>query len=206
MNFFDFRICSKKFKNTVQKNYSYLKEQYAKDGKNLPNRITEGRLLFSFVLGLLLYFSSNSRVIEWIVFVLFVLIAATDKLDGYLARKLNKVTEFGKLFDPIVDKVLMGMVLIPVLFIYGDLWPFIVVILVCELVVSGISLWKKFQVSWLGKLRMVVQCVALSFLFLPIGNLYALKRDFIITTMVVNMVSMISCILRAIKIGRNSDS
>ena len=185
---------------------NYFIEQYKKDGNNLPNRITEVRLFFSVIVGLLLSFSSNSKFLQWVVFVMFILVAATDTVDGRLARKLNKVTELGKILDPMVDKVLMFMVLIPVLFIYRDLWPFIVVILICELVVIGISIRKRIPVNWWGKLRMMVQCVALSFLFLPVGSLYVFKKYFIIATVVVNAVSMILYILKAIKIGRNSDS
>jgi CDP-diacylglycerol--glycerol-3-phosphate 3-phosphatidyltransferase len=209
MGIFNFRICLKRFQNTAKKNYSYFIEQYKKDGKNLPNRITELRLTFSFIIGFLLlclYFLPDNKILGWIIFVLFVLIAVTDILDGCLARRLHQVTKLGKILDPVTDKVLMFMVLIPILFIYGDLWPFIVAILACEMVVTGINFRKRIPVSWLGKLRMLVQCAALAFLFLPVNNLYVFKKDSIGVAMVVNFVSMASYILRAIKIGRNSDS
>lgn len=72
---------------------------------NLPNLITFSRLLgVPFLLYGLYDPSAQSR---WICTAIFVVAAATDWLDGYLARKLNQITDLGKFLDPLVDKLLV---------------------------------------------------------------------------------------------------
>ena len=72
---------------------------------NLPNLVTFSRLLgVPFLLYGLYDPSVQSR---WICVAIFVVAAATDWLDGYLARKLNQITDLGKFLDPLVDKLLV---------------------------------------------------------------------------------------------------
>jgi CDP-diacylglycerol--glycerol-3-phosphate 3-phosphatidyltransferase len=72
---------------------------------NLPTWITVSRLL---AVPLLLY-GLRTPTIEgrWFMLVVFLVAAGTDWVDGYLARKLNQVTELGKFLDPLVDKLLV---------------------------------------------------------------------------------------------------
>ncbi len=78
--------------------------------RNVPNILTVSRLFFAFVIMLLLIapfpFTKTAALL------LFVLAGFTDYLDGYLARKLNLVTAFGKLMDPLTDKVMVCAVFI----------------------------------------------------------------------------------------------
>ena len=72
---------------------------------NLPTWITVSRLLgLPFILYLLHSPSVGGR---WISLVIFLVAASTDWVDGYLARKLDQVTELGKFLDPLVDKLLV---------------------------------------------------------------------------------------------------
>jgi len=70
---------------------------------NVPNALTLARMLMipDFVW---LYFAEEKR--PWIPMIVYVLASLTDYVDGYLARKWNQVTWFGKLFDPLADKVM----------------------------------------------------------------------------------------------------
>ena len=70
---------------------------------NLPNALTLFRLLLILTF-LWLYFSEPER--PWIALTVYLGAAITDYVDGYLARRWNQVTWFGKLFDPLADKVL----------------------------------------------------------------------------------------------------
>jgi CDP-diacylglycerol--glycerol-3-phosphate 3-phosphatidyltransferase len=73
---------------------------------NLPNSITLGRLVLT---GVFIAAASAGGVAgHWIALVSFVLAAASDFLDGWLARRLGMVTPIGKLMDPLADKILTG--------------------------------------------------------------------------------------------------
>lgn len=72
---------------------------------NLPTWITVSRLLGVPLLLVLL--TAPTQVDRWIATGVFLLAAGTDWLDGYLARRLNQVTELGKFLDPLVDKLLV---------------------------------------------------------------------------------------------------
>lgn len=98
----------------------------------------------------------------------------TDRIDGSLARSYGAVTEFGKLADPIADKMLMGAALIG-LSMLGDLpWWVTVVILTREI---GITLLRfavikhgVIPASRGGKLKTLVQAVAIGLFILPLHN------------------------------------
>jgi CDP-diacylglycerol---glycerol-3-phosphate 3-phosphatidyltransferase len=137
---------------------------------NLPNSITLSRLLGLPVIVYCLY--SNSLTIQWLGLGVFLVAALTDWLDGYLARKLDLVTDLGKFLDPLVDKLL---VLIPLLILIDlHLVPAIGVclILVRELTIAG---WRVGQVQisganiW-GKLKTTSQIVAISMLMAPLSK------------------------------------
>ena len=72
---------------------------------NLPNAITVSRLFLTA--GFILFVAWESTWGHAVALVLFIIAAASDYLDGYLARKLNLVTPLGKLLDPLADKILV---------------------------------------------------------------------------------------------------
>lgn len=75
---------------------------------NLPNKLTTSRMLLAIPF---IYFLEAAPVkgdiYRYIAFVLFVIASLTDWLDGYLARKHNLITDFGKLMDPLADRILV---------------------------------------------------------------------------------------------------
>ncbi|MCG7285032.1 CDP-diacylglycerol--glycerol-3-phosphate 3-phosphatidyltransferase [Cellulomonas sp. ACRRI] len=106
---------------------------------------------------------------------IFALAAATDRLDGYLARRLGLVTDLGKLLDPIADKALIGTALVGLSWI-GDLsWWVTAAILVREI---GITVMRFFLLRYLvlpasrgGKIKTVLQSVAVGLFLLPLSEL-----------------------------------
>ncbi|OKH54695.1 CDP-diacylglycerol--glycerol-3-phosphate 3-phosphatidyltransferase [Calothrix sp. HK-06] len=137
---------------------------------NIPNLITFSRL---FGIPFLLYGLQNpTSQARWICLVIFLVCALTDWLDGYLARKLNQITDLGKFLDPLVDKLL---VLAPLLSLIelGQIpaWG-VFVILGRELAIAG---WRVNQATisganiW-GKLKTVSQIIAIAFLIAPLGE------------------------------------
>ncbi len=87
---------------------------------NWPNGLTVGRLILGPVV-LICLLAGAVRL----AFYLFLVAMLTDLWDGYLARRSNNVTEFGKLMDPLADKVLVSLVLFGLLFLglpYMRIW------------------------------------------------------------------------------------
>ncbi len=102
--------------------------------------------------------------------VLFVLAAFTDYLDGKLARKNNQITEFGKLFDPIADKIVVNSVLI-IFAVFSRLPVWLVIIFVTrDILVEGLrisvsSQGKVLAADKLGKMKTLWQFIGLTILF-----------------------------------------
>jgi phosphatidylglycerophosphate synthase len=78
---------------------------------NLPNALTVGRIAAAPLIGVLPFFPSST--IRFSAFALYVAAAATDYVDGHLARTRNSVTDTGRLLDPLADKMLLFATLIP---------------------------------------------------------------------------------------------
>lgn len=139
---------------------------------NLPTWITISRLFgLPFIFYLLDCPTPSSH---WLAMTIFLIVAATDWLDGYLARKLNQVTELGKFLDPLVDKLLVLGVLL-ILIQLGEVPPWgVFLILARELAIAGWrvnpSLTGSNSISganiW-GKLKTVTQIVAIALLIAP---------------------------------------
>jgi len=78
---------------------------------NLPNMITVFRIVLVPVLFLLLFFSPG-KLQSFFAGLVFSVASISDCVDGYLARRMNLVTDFGKFLDPLADKLLVGVALI----------------------------------------------------------------------------------------------
>jgi len=141
---------------------------------NLPNQLTVLRLILTFVfVGFLS--TVNMPFAYTIALIVFSIAAITDFLDGYLARKNNQVTNFGKLMDPLADKVLMcaGFVLLCAL----DLIPawVVVIILSREFLVTGLRLLASAEggvlaAEGLGKYKTIFQIVTVIYFLLFLAS------------------------------------
>ncbi len=78
---------------------------------NLPNLITTGRLLLAPLLVVLLFQTGFTE--RLLAFLVFVVAAVSDLWDGWLARRRGEITDYGKLVDPLADKLLLAAALIP---------------------------------------------------------------------------------------------
>ncbi|MDE5093397.1 MAG: CDP-diacylglycerol--glycerol-3-phosphate 3-phosphatidyltransferase [Trichodesmium sp. St11_bin5] len=140
---------------------------------NIPNSITFSRLLGIPIILYTLKTPTNQNL--WISLVIFLMASATDFLDGYLARKLNQVTDLGKFLDPLVDKLL---ILAPLLALIElgkvPAWG-VFLILSRELTIAG---WRVNQSKvsganiW-GKLKTVSQIIAVAVLIAPLPKTWA---------------------------------
>ncbi len=144
---------------------------------NLPTWITISRL---FGLPFIFYFLENpTSESRWIAVTIFVIVAITDWLDGYLARKLNQVTELGKFLDPLVDKLLiLGVLLVLIQLGQVPAWG-VFLILGRELAIAGWrvnpNLTGNKSISganiW-GKLKTVTQITAIALLIAPLPSIW----------------------------------
>lgn len=138
----------------------------------IPNWITFSRLLG---LPFLLYALHNpTEQMRWICLAVFLVAASTDWLDGYLARKLNQVSELGKFLDPLVDKFLVLAPLLALIELHQvPAWG-VFLILARELAIAGWrvnpNLTGSTKISganlW-GKLKTVSQIFAIALLIAP---------------------------------------
>ncbi|NLG86947.1 MAG: CDP-diacylglycerol--glycerol-3-phosphate 3-phosphatidyltransferase [Firmicutes bacterium] len=132
---------------------------------NLPNKITLTRIclvpVFMLIAWLKLPYS------DYLATFVFILAALTDTLDGYLARRRQEVTRFGKLLDPLADKLLVSAALL-ILVEGGRLGSWVALIIIGrELAVTGLRALAALDgvviaASRLGKLKTVFQVIAIS--------------------------------------------
>ena len=149
---------------------------------NIPNSLTLARIFFVPLLVAVLVqeriaFHFNGAVVhnDLIALMIFWVAAATDLLDGYLARRWKQVTTIGTLLDPIADKLLVSAALIAL--VQEKMVPAWLVILLIgrEFAVSGLrsiasSEGFTISASELGKTKTVSQVVAISLLMISIRN------------------------------------
>ncbi len=137
---------------------------------NLPNCLTLSRIIIIPVLAVLVMI--HKPITDFLACILFILAGITDYLDGKLARAWQQLSDFGRMLDPIADKLLVGILLI-VMAGYSRLpyWGLIpaMIILSREILVSGLreylSLFKvSIPVTQLAKWKTTVQMIAIGFL------------------------------------------
>lgn len=150
--------------------------------RQLPNAITVARIPLAAIFFVLLLlggtFGMPQPALRWTAAILFLVAISTDWVDGYLARRYDIVSDFGKLWDPIADKLLTGAGFIG-LAVLGEVpWWIVILILVRE---WGITLHRLMVASehvvaaaWMGKIKTAFQAVALGWALLPLHELVGL--------------------------------
>jgi CDP-diacylglycerol---glycerol-3-phosphate 3-phosphatidyltransferase len=159
---------------------------------NLPNLITISRFVLSIVFFVLLGLSDwkyldyvkkplppGGQILLDVSIAVFILAAATDFLDGYLARKWGMSSTFGRIADPFVDKVFILGAFIFLIPITPDLvqpW-YVTVILIRELLVSALRSFLEarrvaFGAGWGGKLKMGFQSAVIPLVLIYRANFF----------------------------------
>lgn len=149
---------------------------------NLPTWVTISRLL---VIPFLFYFLFDPTPFSrWIGMSLFLIAATTDWVDGYLARKLDQVTELGKFLDPLVDKLLVSAPLLSLVEL-GQVpaWG-VFLILARELAIAGWRVNPKLTgnsqiqgANWWGKSKTVSQILAIALLIAPLPSIWTIPTQ-----------------------------
>jgi CDP-diacylglycerol---glycerol-3-phosphate 3-phosphatidyltransferase len=174
--------------------------------EKLPNLLTWSRVWMIPIIALLVV--TPGAWTHYLSAALFCLVALTDWLDGYLARKWQVQSNFGAFLDPVADKLLVVVLLI-LLAIQapGILMILSVLIIVSrEIVISALREWMAgmgmrdvVQVAPIGKLKTTLQMIALLFLLVAeVGTVvFSIGLTLLVLAAVVTLVSMIQYLLAA---------
>ncbi len=189
---------------------------------NLPNQITLGRLVLAIVFVVLLsqYEQTEGHSITLdVAATIFIIAAATDILDGYVARKRGQVTALGRVLDPLVDKVLVCGAFI--LFVgpgfvnaeghnVTEVRAWMVVLIVGrELLVTGLrgfneSLGVSFGASVYGKVKMWMQSIAAPAILFIVAHDQAwgdaavpVKQTLVWLTVIATALSLVAYLVRS---------
>ncbi len=145
-----------------------MKKRYKKENiYNLPNSLTLLRILMTFILVWIILAGYSIKTVT----VLFLFAAFTDFLDGYFARKLNQITEFGKAFDPVADRMLLIFTVIALMLEYK--LYILALIFSRELIaLPALIFFKKgdikFEVKPIGKITMILQSITVPLVLLGV--------------------------------------
>ena len=147
----------------------------------LPNLITLSRICLIPIFIGLFYLQPNyldGEPLSWIknsIIAIYIIISATDFIDGFLARRLNQETALGAFLDPVADKLMVCTALILLIDYYHTWYITIpsIIIISREILVSALREWMseigkraKVAVSWIGKSKTFVQMIAILFLLI----------------------------------------
>lgn len=148
---------------------------------NLPNKLTIFRIILVPIMVIIPFLGIQGEILGipieyWIIDFIFILASLTDKLDGYLARKNNQVTTFGKFLDPLADKILVLAAMI-MLVQMAKLPAWIpIIVLAREFLLSGYRLiavekgGTVIAASKWGKLKTVTQMIAIILAFIDLHS------------------------------------
>lgn len=151
--------------------------------RNLPNYLTIIRMLSIPIIVMTFYFE-GSKLAHRLGGAIFAFASLTDFFDGYLARKYNLISMFGRMFDPIADKVLVGCVLLMLVKTgRADEVPCLL-ILARELIVAGLreflaQVKVSVPVSNLAKIKTFIQMTAITMLIVGSAGSGIVILDFV---------------------------
>ena len=173
---------------------------------NLPNRLTLSRLLLAIV-----FFYFLSYRYYTIALVAFSLAWSTDWLDGYLARKKGLLTDFGRIADPFVDKIIVCGGFILLIQHARDIIPswMVVVIVAREFLVNSLRSYSEskgieFGATIWGKAKMFVQSFTISLIllfFAHLQHLIAIKQGIVVMLWITVIITLVSGITYMVKAG-----
>ncbi len=166
---------------------------------NTPNKLTILRvIMIPFFVFFMLADMGNAG--KYTALVLFIAASLTDTLDGYLARKYNQVTNFGKFMDPLADKLLVCSALICLMDV-GKLPSWAVIVIISrEFIISGFRLVASdngivIAASWWGKSKTISQMVMIILMIADFGGVFGtLETILLYVAVILTVVSMIDYI------------
>lgn len=175
---------------------------------NLPNKITMLRVIMIpfFTFFMLTDVVGNSK---YIAVAIFIIASLTDTLDGFIARKYNLVSNFGKFMDPLADKLLVSMALICFVSVPDNPMPVwgVIVIISREFIISGFRLVAANEgivlaASWWGKIKTTVQMVMSVLLIVNFDGevIDIIENIFIYAAIALTVISLVDYLIKNWKV------
>ncbi len=168
---------------------------------NLPNKLTMLRIILIPFFVVFMLLSPGEAAYRWIALGIFITASLTDLLDGKIARKYGLVTNFGKLMDPLADKMLVSAALI-CLTALGQLDAWIVIVIISrEFIISGLRQIAAdngivIAASYWGKYKTTFQMIMICLLIAAIGSLYLLTEIVTWAAVILTIVSLIDYMIK----------
>lgn len=177
---------------------------------NLPNKLTVMRILLVFIILIISFLNISGEVFGislkfLIIEIIFIIASITDHYDGYLARKNNQITTFGKFLDPIADKILVVTTML-LLTERGTLPAWIPIITIFrEFLVSGYRLVEVKEGGnvvaaniW-GKIKTVTQMIAIMLMLIDPNKFFAFRATNLpMPWMILNILGSIMMLISVI--------
>ncbi|TCL58399.1 CDP-diacylglycerol--glycerol-3-phosphate 3-phosphatidyltransferase [Kineothrix alysoides] len=168
---------------------------------NLPNKLTIFRVIMIpfFVLFALVPVAGEAS--KWIALTIFIVASLTDWLDGYLARKNNLVTNFGKFMDPLADKLLVCSALICLVELKSIPAWIVIVIIAREFIISGFRLVASdngvvIAASYWGKFKTTFQMIMICLMIADLEPLRLLTAIVMWVALILTVVSLVDYIVK----------
>ena len=144
---------------------------------NTPNKLTIARMIIVPFLVIFLLTGWGGEANRYISLTLFVVASVTDWFDGYLARKNNLVTNFGKFMDPLADKLLVCSAMICMIDLKRLPAWFVIIIIAREFIISGFRLVASdngvvIAANYWGKFKTVSQMAMIIVLIADFGGVF----------------------------------
>ena len=177
---------------------------------NLPNKLTVLRMIMIVPFVVFMLMPELLYGGKWIALLLFITASITDWLDGYLARKNNLVTNFGKFMDPLADKLLVCSAMI-CLVETGKIPSWIVIIIISrEFIISGFRLVASdsgvvIAASYWGKFKTVFQMLMIILMIADLGGVWSgITEGVMWIALVLTVVSLLDYQLKNKEVMRDT--
>ena len=167
---------------------------------NTPNKLTIARMIIVPFLVIFLLTGWGGEANRYISLTLFVVASVTDWFDGYLARKNNLVTNFGKFMDPLADKLLVCSAMICMIDLKRLSAWFVIIIIAHEFIISGFRLIAAengivIAANYWGKFKTASQMIMIILLILHFDGIFViLEQIFIWLSLALTIISLITYI------------
>ena len=167
---------------------------------NTPNKLTIARMIIVPFLVIFLLTGWGGEANRYISLTLFVVASVTDWFDGYLARKNNLVTNFGKFMDPLADKLLVCCAMICMIDLKRLPAWFVIIIIAREFIISGFRLIAAengivIAANYWGKFKTASQMIMIILLILHFDGIFViLEQIFIWLSLALTIISLITYI------------